>query len=277
MKNFFFSLTVLISLNANAQLRELRFAHLSVENGLPENYAICSLQDHVGYIWIGTQNGLARYDGYEVKVYKLETSDKRERNLCVISTLFEDSKGNVWVGTFLQGLFRYDRSTDKFSEFSHRSAQVAIVKNEEIMTIVEDKSGFIWTMNAVGDEGFHLDIFDPKTGSLTLFDSLAIDNKHIPPTTCNSLFSDSKGDIWVGTNSGLYHYEPGLKKFRQYFIGEDIQYIYEAPSRPGILWLSKHNINGGAGLTGFDPRDGSTITYRHSISQLKSLLNDTVC
>src|SRR6478672_1658966 len=124
MKKLFFLLAVFTSLSAMAQLRELRFAQLSVENGLPENFAICSLQDHFGYIWIGTQNGLVRYDGYQVKVYKLETEDK---------------KGNIWVGTFLQGLFLFNRLTDKFTLFLHSSAQSGIAKNEEILNIAEDK------------------------------------------------------------------------------------------------------------------------------------------
>ena len=78
MKSLFLFLSIIHSLSSNAQLRELRFDHLSVENGMPENYATCSLQDHIGYIWIGTQNGLVRYDGYEVKVYKLETESKKD-------------------------------------------------------------------------------------------------------------------------------------------------------------------------------------------------------
>src|SRR6185369_7658518 len=101
MKKFCFYFAIIFSLSSKAQLRQLRFDHLSVENGLPENYAVCSLQDHLGYIWIGTQNGLVRYDGYEAKVYRLETEDKRDRTFCVLRSLFEDKKGNIWAGTLM--------------------------------------------------------------------------------------------------------------------------------------------------------------------------------
>ena len=67
-----------------------------------------------------------------------------------------------------------------------------------------------------------------------------------------------------------------VKKFRQYFNGEDIRYIYEAPSRAGILWLCKWNNIGATGITSFDTRDGSIINYRHSTSQSESLVNDSV-
>ena len=208
MKKLFLFLSIIHSLNSKAQLRELRFDHLSVENGLPENYASCSLQDHLGYIWIGTQNGLVRYDGYEAKVYKLETEGNKERNLCVIRSLFEDKKGNIWIGTFLQGLFRYNRLTDKFTDFPHGSAHSSIEKNEEILYIAEDKSGFIWTMNSTGNGGFHLDIFDPKTRTCVSFDSVEKGDRNISSKIFNFLLSDAGRNIWLGTNNGLFMYDP---------------------------------------------------------------------
>ena len=235
MAKVFLVIAIFLFTNSKAQLRNLRFDKLSVENGLPENYATCSLQDHLGYIWIGTQNGLVRYDGYEVKVYKLETDDKKERTLCFISSLYEDRRGNIWIGTFLQGLFKYNRSTDKFTVFPHGSSQSATENKEDIWLITEDKSGFIWTMNLAGDNpGIHVDKIDPKTGALTSFDST---NKksNISNETINSLFSDGQGNIWLTTNNGLFKYDETSRNFRGYLAGKEFRYIYEAPSFPGIL------------------------------------------
>ncbi|MEJ7674888.1 MAG: two-component regulator propeller domain-containing protein [Chitinophagaceae bacterium] len=64
-------------------------------------------------------NGLVRYDGYQVKVYNLQTADKKEREYRSIPSLFEDSKGNIWVGTYGEGLFRFNRAADNFTRFAH--------------------------------------------------------------------------------------------------------------------------------------------------------------
>src|SRR5688500_17532945 len=76
MKKFLSLLCLFTSFYAAAQVRQLHFDKLTVENGLPENFVTCSIQDSSGYIWFGTQNGLVRYDGYNVKVYRLGTEDK---------------------------------------------------------------------------------------------------------------------------------------------------------------------------------------------------------
>jgi ligand-binding sensor domain-containing protein len=84
-----------------------------VENGMPENYAIDICQDKNGYIWCGTQKGLMRYDGYNIKGYRQELSDN---NTAVnnIGSVFIDSKGIVWAGTVGNYLLRYNAQTDSF-------------------------------------------------------------------------------------------------------------------------------------------------------------------
>src|SRR4051794_12323410 len=103
-----------IGVAQDSQLKELRFNHLFVEDGLPEGLVKALIQDKQGYIWAGTQNGLVRYDGYKTKVYKFGLDNAYH---LFINSIFEDRKGELWVGTFGIGFYYYDRSNDSFIRF----------------------------------------------------------------------------------------------------------------------------------------------------------------
>src|SRR6478735_11889616 len=79
---------------------ELHFNHLSVKNGLPEASINTCLQDKDGYIWVGTQAGLVRYDGYTTRVYKFHPDDPIHS---YINVIYEDRKGELWLGTSYEG------------------------------------------------------------------------------------------------------------------------------------------------------------------------------
>src|SRR3954454_1512301 len=88
----------------------LHFNLLSIKDGMPEGQVNDLLQDKEGYIWIGTQKGLVRYDGYNPKVYDFGIKDPYA---IFIFKIFEDSKGQLWVGA-INTLYKYDRAGDRF-------------------------------------------------------------------------------------------------------------------------------------------------------------------
>ncbi len=227
----------LTSHHAYSQLRELRFDRLTVEDGLPENYVTCSIQDKYGYIWFGTQNGLVRYDGYQVKVYNLQTVDKKERVYRSIRSLFEDGKGNIWVGTNGEGLFRLNRAADNFNVFAHPEKE-SKGKKEILFAITEDATGQIWTSSAIALEGklkYHLDRLDPNNGKITKFDSSLKGKTHFPSTSISSLFRDAQKNIWAATGNGIFKYDAVKNKSSVYLSSADPGHpnrflkIYEAP------------------------------------------------
>src|SRR3954453_12164986 len=90
-----------ICIAQSTQTNELHFNRLSIKNGLPEEAITATLQDKEGYIWIGTQGGLVRYDGYTPKVYQFNQDDP---NRASITSIYEDRSGELWIGTQLEGL-----------------------------------------------------------------------------------------------------------------------------------------------------------------------------
>src|SRR5690349_15790112 len=95
-----------------------RFDHYTTNDGLSQSQPYSIFQDSYGYIWIGTQDGLNRFDGYDFKVYKNNPFDSTTLTHNWVWTIEEDKNGDLWVGTF-QGLCKYDRSEDRFKQYYH--------------------------------------------------------------------------------------------------------------------------------------------------------------
>jgi signal transduction histidine kinase/ligand-binding sensor domain-containing protein/DNA-binding NarL/FixJ family response regulator len=122
--------------------------------GLPNNTITCLYQDSRGFIWIGTYNGLARYDGYHFKIFKYDRLDNFSLSNNRINNIFEDSKGYLWICT-ANGLNRFDFISEKFRTFRNIPGDTNSLKDNRIWGIGEDFSGNIW----VGTQGMGRTIY----------------------------------------------------------------------------------------------------------------------
>ncbi len=177
-----------------------RFQHLFTSNGLPENTGEALLQDSSGFIWIGTQNGLARYDGISVKVFKQSKQPNSISNN-VIEGLIQDSHGYIWVTT-RNGLNKYDPSTEKFTRFYVDSTLYA-GPNFLDKTIIETDDGLIWFSNK-----HHVFSIHPE--------SLIVDKHVIGNSTRREtivLVKNEKNELIVSKGNTLYLFES--KSFKQ--------------------------------------------------------------
>lgn len=127
------------------------FDHLTIQDGLSHNTIHCLLQDQYGYIWIGTQNGLNKYDGYNFEVYRSNEESEPSYEFVgkIISALYEDRAGNLWVGTRKHGINLRRNLQDTFSNLQSDSAFAAIERHE-IANFFEDKAGNIWVSSIGG-------------------------------------------------------------------------------------------------------------------------------
>ncbi len=93
------------------------FDHLTVIDGLSENSVRTIMEDHLGFLWFGTQEGLNQYDGYDFTVYKTAPDNPAALSDAFITSIVEDPTGILWVGTYYGGLNRFDRETGRFRHF----------------------------------------------------------------------------------------------------------------------------------------------------------------
>jgi signal transduction histidine kinase/ligand-binding sensor domain-containing protein/CheY-like chemotaxis protein len=206
------------------------------EDGLPQNSIQAMLRTKDGYLWIGTQEGLVRFNGLEFKVFNKSTTDAIRHN--DIRTLFEDSDGALWIGTFGGGLVRY-----KDGEFKNYSTHHGL-SNNSITSIVQDHSGNLWVGTTDGLNEFvdgKISVFNKKNG--------------LADAAIHTIAEDAEGRLVVGTSSGLDLIVDG-KPMGPYSPlvsnKESVKAIFR--DRSGTLWIGTEN-------RGFDELKEGKLTH----------------
>jgi len=190
--------------------RTLRFEQLSVEHGLAQESVLAIAQDKLGFIWLGTQAGLTRFDGYRTVTYKSAVSDPRSLADNWVRVLHLDPAGHLWVGTDA-GLDRYDPATRTFVHYlPHEPAQRGN-GNRHVRAIADDGRGGLWIATA---DGLHH--LDPATRRFTSWHHDPADAGSLANDQVNALARDAAGRLWVATATGLDMLAPGATRFVHY-------------------------------------------------------------
>src|SRR5690349_16525764 len=178
-----------------AYSQNIRFEQFSLEEGLSQSVANVVLQDRMGFLWVGTEDGLNRYDGYSFKVYKPDADDPFSLSDRWITSLAEDSEGLLWVGTRLGGLNRYDSVTGRFTHFVANEMDPASLGLNKILSLLLDETG-MW----VGTED-GLDFYDYESGVFTHYRATKNNTNSLSSNSITALFKDASGMLWVGTSN----------------------------------------------------------------------------
>ncbi len=268
-----------------AQSQFYDFERFSIEHGLPNNRVRCILQDSRGFLWIGTENGLARYDGSGFKIYSNTPGDSSSLSNDRVLTIFEDRSRILWVGTG-SGLNRFDRATEKFQYYFPTSPEDSLGRRaKDVRAIYEDRNGTLWISFIAGiDEHGGLYKFDSQTQTFIRF---AHDPKN--PTSFSQnlhtfLLEDDDGMFWHGTQEyGLEKFDPQtgavVKRYRHdpgnpNSVSENKSLFvwHGLKDRRGRLWFACY----GGGLNKYDPGSDGFLHYRHDSQNPRSLYNDAV-
>jgi len=152
------------------------------------------IQDSRGFIWIGTNFGLNKFDGYNFTVYKNYIDKPSSLLGNAVRTICEDNSGILWIGT-IGGLNRYDRNMDQFIRYKNDPADVNSLSHNDVQSIYEDRSGVLWIGTASG-----LNIYNRNKDNFTQLSFYNFVNKNIL-----SIKEDRHGQLWIGTyRDGLY-------------------------------------------------------------------------
>ncbi len=164
-KYLLFSFILLFNLSPYtvSQNIEPRFEHLTVKDGLAEGTVKAILQDYLGYMWFFTQQGLVRYDGCEMTIYK-GSLDSTGISGPSVMTLYEDRDKNLWIGTWASGLNRFNRATESFKHYIHNAKDPESISDDMIYSIYEDRKGRLWIGTDAG-----LDLLDRTSGKFNHF------------------------------------------------------------------------------------------------------------
>ncbi|MFA9218013.1 MAG: two-component regulator propeller domain-containing protein, partial [Sphingomonadaceae bacterium] len=197
---------------AAAPQRTLRFEQLSVEHGLAQESVLAIMQDQQGFIWLGTQAGLTRFDGYRTITYKSVVTDTRSLVDNWVRVLHMDPAGRMWIGTD-GGLDRYEPLTKTFTHFMPQESAKRGSGNRHVRAIADDGAGGLWVASA---DGLHR--FDPGTGRFKSWHHDAGDAGSLASDQVSSLARDASGRLWVGTAAGLDMLAPGANRFQHFLV-----------------------------------------------------------
>ncbi|MGH8137747.1 MAG: ligand-binding sensor domain-containing protein [Steroidobacteraceae bacterium] len=179
-----------------AGLADSVFQHLAHDNELPNSALPTSVaQDGDGFLWIGSQNGLARWDGYHFRVFRANPGQPGALPDNFIQTLHSDVRGGLWIGTSSGGLVRYDREHDRFVVYPVGPKGLSHVS---VRAIADDGTGGVWVATEGG-----LDHVVPGSDAIGHLRHVEGDPRSLPDNRIRGLLHDRHGTLWVGTASGL--------------------------------------------------------------------------
>ena len=194
----FLFLLQLILTDGTCQLNRVSFDHVTVEDGLSQSTIFCFAQDSKGYIWIGSRDGLNRFDSREIKVYKQVPNDPASLSNNVVNALLYDSRNRLWVGTY-HGLNLYQPKKNNFQHFASGEKNDSSLTNDNVNCIFEDQDKNIWVGTR---EGLNL-IISIKPLKIIHFYHGNNSGTSLTDNYVRSIYQDKTGEIWIGTLNGI--------------------------------------------------------------------------
>jgi signal transduction histidine kinase/ligand-binding sensor domain-containing protein/DNA-binding response OmpR family regulator len=274
MHSRFFSLFIVVASllgfisGSAAQSGEYQFARYSTEKGLSHNQVNCFLKDRQGFVWVGTADGLNRFDGYSFKIFKHTPNDSSAIADHHINDLFEDPEGFIWIRT-PKGFNIYDPTTESIDQNADRAARRLGIPDANLTRIVKAKNGDYWISH--NQLGLLKYLPGPKK---LLRIRLAPNDQLGKPLVISDFNEDSKGDIWAVYTNGLLIKVDG-KKYKQLYRSDLFSVRIKGNSithrvfvdNDGDPWI--YTIKAVRGIFHFDISNNSMVEGNTSSSTLK--------
>lgn len=234
----------------NAQTKDYPLKRISTFEELSQSSAIAIHQDNFGQIWIGTRDGLNKYDGKFFTVYR-NTDDPNSISNNDILSITQDSNGYLWIGTY-NGLNKFDLKKNSFTNYFHEKAKNSL-SNNTIWCIKEMKNGEIWIGTSEG-----LSILNKKTNTFLNLYHNPFNKKSIGGNQILSIFETENSEIFVGTNKGLSKLVDRKKNYFHFFNYDKIQVSIQdiLQNKNSLLLASK-----GKGILNLNLENGNITSF----------------
>ncbi len=189
-------------LYAQEPILDWRFDKLTSQDGLSQNTTTSMLQDNLGFVWIGTQNGLNRYDASNFKIYKKEQNQNSIPDNH-ITFLLQTEKDFIWIGTQNGGLSRLNTITEEFESFIHDPKNSLSLSAGAVTSILKDSKNRLWIGTSVGG----LNLFNPETKTFDHYRNDENNQNSLTQNHITDIIEDNQKRLWIATAEG------GLDRF----------------------------------------------------------------
>ncbi|MFP4041146.1 MAG: two-component regulator propeller domain-containing protein [Bacteroidales bacterium] len=220
-----------------------------VKDGLSQSNITCLLHDSRGFLWVGTQDGLNRYDGYEFTSIKQSSSAQNTISNNTINHLMESDSDNIWIATN-NGLNKYNPYTGEFTHYLPDENDASSLPQKQVFNVYQDSEGTIWVKTLQ-----YLSRLDKKTGKFSNYKHFNDYFNYFDGINNFPIIEDNKGHIWVGTKDGLNYFDKDLEIFKRFYHRPEdkntlsdnrITHIYQ--DQQNNFWIATAN-----GLNLFNP------------------------
>lgn len=267
----FFVIFLINPFNKGFAQQKFSFDKLYIDHSISQKKIYAIIQDHKGFLWFGTEQGLVKYDNYNFTHYAHNASDSNSLSNNYVLSICEDKKGFIWIGTS-NGLNRFDPSLEKFEHFKHDERLSNGISDNTIWCVFEDRDNKIWVgtnngLNCINTETRKIEIYKNQQGV----------NNSLSNNYVWSILEDKQGSLWVGTYDGLNKFDKASKKFIVYRYEEenplsisnnDIRSIHQDAN--GNIWIGTYK-----GLNKYNPNKKGFIRYFYS-DKLNSEANKSI-
>jgi ligand-binding sensor domain-containing protein/signal transduction histidine kinase len=216
--------------DAHVPERNLKFTHLTTNDGLSQGYVTAILQDRRGFMWFATRDGLNRYDGNTFVVYKNNPNDPTSLSSNFIQALMEDDHGDLWIATD-SGVNRFDPRTERCTRYFHEANNPNTIGGAYVTSIVQDQRGYIWF--GTFDSG--LSRFDRAKQTFSHYHN---DSNGQFVGRIMQVIAGSRGDIWFVGERGLFHLDQATGQITRPPATRNVlsaENLYE--DEAGNLWM----------------------------------------
>jgi len=222
--------------------KEIQF--IPIKEKLSQNTVTSILKDNKGFLWIGTRNGLNKYDGVNIYNYSFENRSKDFAN-AYINDLYQDREGVLWIATFGDGLFKYNENSDEFIQFKNIVKDDNSLSDNAVSTIYQDHDGVIW----IGTQNGGLNRYDSSLKKFTRFKHYERDPFSISSNQITDIVEDMDNNLWVSTwGGGLNLFDEKPSRFIHFMNEEgnskslssnDINKLLLG--KDGLIWVATQN------------------------------------
>jgi ligand-binding sensor domain-containing protein/signal transduction histidine kinase/CheY-like chemotaxis protein len=255
------AVALFLSLSPPAHLSAHKFERISIEQGLSHGSVYSIVQDKKGFMWFGTEDGLNKYDGYNMTVFRHKPDNPNSLSSSTFGKIFIDKSGIMWLGTWGGGLNRYDPKNQTFSHFRYEPDNPHSLSQNNIECICRDTAGNLW----IGTDEEGLNRFDEKTGRFIRYRHDPNNPKSLSNNEVKAILEDNSGFLWIGTDHGLNRMQRESEMFVHYrqeprvpatLSDNRIRAIFQ--DRLGVLWIGTRD----GGLNKFDRNTDTFKSYK---------------